>query len=149
LKQAIAKHNLLDNSFWLVVDDGSENKGKVKLFVKQNPTIKYKIAQKNIPYSNSMIEAVIKQLKYRYLNKKEFDTIEELIEAFTIAVEVYNNRPRKIHLGKTPLQVLNGDEVNLAEYAALKEQTRTERLEENRNFNCLKHLYALPKFNGM
>jgi putative transposase len=70
LKQAITKHHLLDKSFWLVTDDGSENKGEVKCFVKENPNIKHKIAQKNIPYSNSMIESVIKQLKYRYLPKK-------------------------------------------------------------------------------
>ncbi len=149
LKQAIAKHNLLDKPFWLVVDDGSENKGEIKLFVKQNPNINYKIAQKNIPYSNSMIEAAIKQLKFRYLTKKEFDSIEELTLAIANAVEIYNNRPRKIHLGKTPLQVLNGDEVNLADYAELKEQTRKKRIEENRNFNCLKHLYAMPEFNRL
>lgn len=148
LKQVINKHNLLDKPFWLVTDDGSENKGEVKLFVKENPNIKHKIAQKNIPYSNSMIESIIKQLKYRYLQKKEFNSLEELTKALTIAVEAYNNRPRKIHLGKTPLQVLNGDEVDLADYAVLKEQTRMERIEENRNFNCLKHLYSLHQFTS-
>jgi len=142
LKEAITKHNLLDKPFWLVTDDGSENKGEVKIYVKDNPNIKHKIAQLNIPYSNSMIEAVIKQLKYRYLKKKEFDSIEELIEALTIAIEIYNNRPRKIHLGKTPLQVLDSDEVDLAKYAALKKQVRKERIEENQNFSCLKSLYA-------
>ncbi len=148
LQEAIDKHHLLDKSFWLVTDDGSENKGEVRRFVKKHPKIKHKIAQKNIPYSNSMIEAVIKQLKYRYLKKKEFDSIEGLIEALSNVVEIYNNRPRKIHLGKTPLQVLYGDEVDVADYANLKEQTRKERIEENRNFNCLKHLYTSFDFKN-
>ena len=51
--------------------------------------------------------------------------------------------PRKIHLGKTPLQVLDGDEVDLAEYATLKKQVRKERIEENQSFSCLKSLYTV------
>ena len=89
-----------------------------------------------------MVEAVIKQLKYRYLKKKEFDSLDELTNALNIAVETYNHRPRKIHLGKTPLQVLNGDEVDVSEYAQLKELTRMQRIEENKNFNCLKAFYT-------
>jgi len=34
--------------------------------------------------------------------------------------------------------VLDSDEVDLAEYAALKKQVRKERIEENQNFSCLK-----------
>ena len=142
LKQAIANHQLLAKPCWLVTDDGSENKGEVKVFVVQHPNIKHKIAQKNIPYSNSMVEALIKQLKYRYLKKKEFDSMDELTNALNIAVETYNHRPRKIHLGKTPLQVLSGDEVDVTEYAQLKELTRLQRIEENKNFNCLKAFYT-------
>jgi len=39
--------------------------------------------------------------------------------------------------------VLDSDEVDLAEYAALKKQVRKERIEENQNFSCLKSLYAV------
>jgi len=143
LKETIAKHSLSDHEFWLVTDDGSENKGDVREYLKQYPNIKHKIAQLNIPYSNSMIEAAIKQIKYRYLKKREFDSLEELSTALAIAVEQYNNRPRKIHLGKTPLQVLAGDEQDVWEFKAIREQFRQQRLEENRQFKCLKTSYTL------
>jgi hypothetical protein len=146
-KQAISNHALLEKSFWLVTDDGSENKGEVSAFIKLHPNIKHKIAQKNIPFSNSMIESVIKQLKYNYLKKKEYDSLEELREAINTAIEIFNHRPRKIHLGKTPIQVLHGDEVDLKEFTALKEQVRKERIEENRNFNCMKQFYHLVEYN--
>jgi|GEM_PF-3791552 putative transposase len=142
LQETMVRHDLAGKDFWLVTDDGSENKGEVKEYLKLHPNIKHKIAQLNIPYSNSMIEAAIKQLKYRYLKKKEFDTITGLSAAIKIAIEEYNNRPRKIHLGKTPLQVLAGEEQDIWEFNEFKEQNRKRRLEENRQFKCLKISYA-------
>ena len=141
LKETMMNHNLTEKSFRLITDDGSENKGEVRQFLKSQPLICHQIAQKDISYSNSMIESIIKHLKYRYLPKFSFDSVEELTNALNIAIEEYNNRPRKLHLGKTPLQVLHGNTITSEEYALLKEATRKERIEENRNFNCLKAFY--------
>ena len=104
------------------------------------PLIKHHIAQITIDFSNSMIEAVIKQLKYRYLKTDEFDSLEHLTECVNEAIIIYNNRPRKIHLGKTPLQVLHGDMPCKTELAELMDNMRQKRLEENRAFNCLRVL---------
>lgn len=141
LQTSIKTHNLINTPFKLVTDDGSENKGYVKQFIKLMPNITHLIAQKDITQSNSMIEAVNKQLKYRYFSKKEYQSIEEFIIDCNNAITTYNNRPRKIHIGQSPLQVLNGNEFTLFEYTLLKDKTRKERIIENQNFNCLKAFY--------
>jgi putative transposase len=53
----------------LISDDGSENYGPVKAFIEnsQYPAIQHLIAQRDIEFSNSMIEAANKQLKYQFL----------------------------------------------------------------------------------
>lgn len=141
LKDVLTQHNLYHKSFRLITDDGSENKGEVSQFLKTQSQINGQIAQKDITYSNSMIESIIKQLKYRYLTKFTFDSVEELISELNNAIVEYNNRPRKLHFGQTPMQVLNGHEIHIEEYNLLKENAREERIEENRNFNCLKAFY--------
>ena len=105
------------------------------------PHITHQIAQITIDFSNSMIESVIKQLKYRYLKTDEFESIEQLTDFVYEAIIIYNNRPRKIHLGKTPLQILNEDEQCKTELKTLMEQLREKRIEENKEFKCLKVMY--------
>jgi len=51
----------------LITDEGSENAGPVRQLVAHYSSIKHLIAQRDIEFSNSMIEAVNKQLKYRFL----------------------------------------------------------------------------------
>jgi hypothetical protein len=50
-----------------MVDDGSENKGNVSKSI-ENQEIKYRlwITQKDIHFSNSMVEGVNKIMKYHY-----------------------------------------------------------------------------------
>jgi putative transposase len=139
LKSALDEHGV--SECWLVTDDGSENKGEVKKYLRGKPAIKHKIAQQDIPHSNSMVEAVIKVLKYRHLKNRHFKNLNQLKKALAKAVQEYNNRPRKIHLGKTPLEVLSGDFPDTNELRELKVQARQKRLEQNRNFNCLKAFY--------
>lgn len=141
LKSVINKHELDKKPFMLLTDDGSENKGAVKQYTSSNKNIDHRIGQITIDFSNSMIESVIKQIKYRFLKKKTFKNFEELSSALNTAVENYNTRPRKMHLGKTALEVFNGQETDLSELKERKEQARLKRLEDNRIFNCLKAYY--------
>ena len=62
LKTVCEKYNLYYKPLWLMCDDGSENKGEVNNFLLQ-PGIEMKrvIAQIEISYSNSMVEAVNKK----------------------------------------------------------------------------------------
>lgn len=53
----------------LITDGGAENYGPITIWANaaQHPTIQHLIAQQDIVFSNSMIEAANKQLKYRFL----------------------------------------------------------------------------------
>lgn len=56
----------------LLTDDGLENYGEVKKWIEvsDNPKINHVIGQVDIHFSNSMIEAANKQLKYRFISSK-------------------------------------------------------------------------------
>ncbi|MBE8225273.1 transposase, partial [Leptospira borgpetersenii] len=94
----------------LLCDDGSENQGAVNGFLDQpNLFIKKLIAQVDISYSNSMIEAVNKKMKYEFLFPKNPISFEEVINTLKDAVPGYNSRPSGVLFGFSPLQVLNGE----------------------------------------
>ncbi|MBN8702788.1 MAG: hypothetical protein J0M08_06970 [Bacteroidetes bacterium] len=73
---------------------------------------------------------------------KVFKDRGELLTAIDNTVEQYNNRPKQIHFANTPLEVLGGVEIDFAEMRQNNEQARKDRLEENRNFKCLKMIYT-------
>lgn len=58
--------NGLKQDIDFIVDGGSENKAEVDSLI-QNSNINKIIAQKDIVFSNSMVEAVNKRIKYDFL----------------------------------------------------------------------------------
>ena len=68
LKQACIDNDLFDNNTELIVDGGSENKGAVDGFILSHENWKKLIAQKDIIFSNSIVEAVNKIMKRAYID---------------------------------------------------------------------------------
>ncbi len=122
----------------LMTDDGSENYGSVKDFIgsSENPTIQHIIAQKDIEYSNSMVEAAHKNLKYRFLYHKNIPDYKALCEYLPQAVEDYNNRPHAVLDGLTPLEVLNGATVNTTLLSTEMKAAQQARLTANKAQQC-------------
>lgn len=122
----------------LITDDGCENYGPVKDLIacSENPVINHIIAQRDIEFSNSMIEAANKQIKYRFLYHRhipDFDALEKYVQA---AVEDYNNRPHHVLNGLTPLEVLNGKVLDPTFYHHRVAAAKANRVEENRKAKC-------------
>ncbi|MDP2384974.1 MAG: DDE-type integrase/transposase/recombinase [Bacteroidota bacterium] len=139
LKKAIADNNLEDVYFDYLTDDGSENKGLVKEFIATQPNIKHLIAQTDkAPYSNSMIESVIKYFKNDILLRKSFVTLEDLITAVEEGVTTYNNRNRRFLNCGTPNDFYFGNEPNEDEYKVLYKESAKLRIQKNKEYNCLK-----------
>jgi len=93
----------------LITDGGSENKGALENFVTMSHDhIKKLVAQTDISFSNSMIEAVNKRLKYDYLFTRDFLDFEETEKFLRFAIDEYNNKPHGSLYGLTPKEVFEG-----------------------------------------
>lgn len=139
LKKAIRDNNLEKVHFDYLTDDGSENKYHVKDFIATQPNIKQLIAQSDIaPYSNSMIESVIKYFKNDILLRKPFATLDELIAAVEEGVITYNKRNRRFLNCGTPNDFYFGNEPNEDEYKILYKESTKLRIQKNKEYNCLR-----------
>lgn len=88
----------------LIVDGGTENQGSAKEYLLTiNDFIQMKIAQKDIIFSNSIIEACNKTLKYHYLYRRNIKNTAELKTHLEYAVHEFNHTlPNAQILGLTP-----------------------------------------------
>ena len=95
----------------LIVDGGSENNNSIVDEYINSPVISIKkiIAQRDIIFSNSMVEAVNKIVKYRSLFLENIPDIHALQRHLEKFVPVYNDiRPHCSLKGLTPSEVLEG-----------------------------------------
>jgi putative transposase len=127
----------------LISDDGSENYGPVKSFIEnsQYPSIQHLIAQRDIEFSNSMIEAANKQLKYRFLYHHHIVDYDALVKYVEQSVNDYNNRPHHVLHGLTPLEVLQGKIPSPHAYTEQSLQSKANRLIENKKIKCCYHSF--------
>jgi len=117
----------------LIVDGGSENNNRhVEAYLASVPVRKL-IARVDVSFSNSMIEAVNKILKYRYLFRNLIPDLEHLQEAVASAVLDYNARPHYALHGLTPDEAYQGKVFDEAEYRQRLRLARAQRLLANRS----------------
>jgi hypothetical protein len=119
---------------FLISDDGSENYGPVKGFIENRryPSIQHLIAQRDIEFSNSMIEAANKQLKYRFLYHHHIADYDALVKYVEQSVNDYNNRPHHVLHGLKPLEVLQGKIPSPHTYSKQSQQSKATRFIENK-----------------
>ncbi|WP_315814202.1 integrase core domain-containing protein [Paraflavitalea speifideaquila] len=122
----------------LITDDGSENYGPVSAITSSDlpPIIEHLIAQQDIEFSNSMIEAVNKQLQYRFLYHRSIPDFAALQKIILQAIEDYNNRPHAALNGLTPLEVLHGKRYDKATYHQQVNAARAHRIAQNKRTSC-------------
>ena len=114
-----------------------ENKGAVDEGIINEPLFINKlIAQKDIIFSNSMIEAVNKRLKYEFLYTKEYTDINELQRNFENVVETMNYLPRAVLYGLSSDEVFNGAIPNKYLYSLQMYNAKIERKKANLNLSC-------------
>jgi len=124
---------------FLMSDGGSENDNSViaEFLDDKRKKIIQLIAMRDIEFSNSMIEAVNRVIKYRYLRYQNITTIKALSEAVLLAVADYNNKCPHIGIkGLTPLQVLQAGRVYKVDFSEKIKAAMKNRIEENRRANC-------------
>jgi putative transposase len=123
----------------LVFDGGPENNNdEMKAFVdKEGVRINPLIALKDIPYSNSLIEAQNKLFKYRYLFRQEYEDIHGLRKVFSENVRDYNYiRPHLSLAGYTPFEAYSGMTGLQYIWKEQIQEARRERLRVNSEEIC-------------
>ncbi len=94
------------------------------------------VAQRDIIFSNSMVEAINKILKYRFLFQHNIPNYESTIKHLNNFIPIYNNHPHSALGGRMPEEVLKGIELNKKEYTMHFKDAQKKRIEENRVVWC-------------
>lgn len=143
----IAIKELLQNAYLkykpdkvqLLSDGGSENVNTVVSDFTYSNHIKHLIAQKDVSFSNSMIEAINKIIKHQFLYHKQIPERNCLESVLKRTVFIYNTvRPQMSLQGNTPIQTFEGKPMNFSIYSQRFQSQKTIRIKENRKSRCQK-----------
>jgi putative transposase len=121
----------------LLVDDGGENKGSLREYADRNREIVLLlIAQKDIQFSNSMVESANRTLKNQYLRDREFASLESLQVFLDEYRKDFNSRNLHALKGLTPMEVLSGQVPCSMRFVTEMAQAKRLRIEKNQAHNC-------------
>ncbi|MGD0838661.1 MAG: integrase core domain-containing protein [Polyangia bacterium] len=131
---AAGKHMVFAGLPRLFADSGIENINGAVDDTLFSACLERVLAQVEVAYSNSMIEAFWRSLKHQWLYLNALDSIERLRSLVKFFVEEYNTRmPHSAFAGQTPDEMYFGTGVDLpAQLAAARSKARGERLAANR-----------------
>jgi transposase InsO family protein len=116
----------------LIVDGGPENNNAlVEAFIKE-AHIRKLIARVDVLHSNSMIEAVNKTLKYRYIFPSNIPDLEHVPEVVERSVIDYNDRPHYALSGLTPNKTYEGHRFDKDAYRTAIVDAQAKRQQLNR-----------------
>jgi len=128
-------HQKLDakpTNLFILTDDGTENQQ-----LKSILETKHLIAQKDIQFSNSMIESVNKVIKHQFLLPLKLQNSHNFIQKLTEIIHLYNHvRPQLILGGNTPSETYDGKTTDLNQYKDHFATAKAERIAKNKNPNC-------------
>lgn len=130
-----------NDSAQLIVDGGTENNCNAEMDYVGQPTISIKhiIAQQDIEFSNSIVEAVNKVMKYNYLFKEDIPDFETLEKKLSFYVDNYNSRPHSSLDGLTPDEAYQGILLDKAKVKIRFQYAWSARLSENNLTRCKTH----------
>jgi putative transposase len=135
LLDALKKENVSDPAVLLITDGGPENNLKVFLEELQLP-MEHRRALVDVHYSNSMIEATNKTVKYNYLYRKEIQNGGQLVAAMEWSVNNFNDRPHVSHRGLTPNERQKNILLDRAQLTQNIKQATSERKMQNKIQRC-------------
>jgi putative transposase len=138
LQEAYLKHKS-KALITFVTDGGVENvNNTVQEFLNTtNQDIKHLIAQKDIPFSNSKIEAFNKIIKHQFLLPRNLEDRKQLIKALAEDVPVYNTIRQQYSLqGNTPSETFSGKSLYINHYKTHFDSQKILRITQNQQNRC-------------
>nr|WP_299780832.1 integrase core domain-containing protein [uncultured Formosa sp.] len=137
LQNAYLKHKPKLTLF--LTDGGSENINTYvsSVIYASSGNLKHKIAQRDVRFSNSMIEAFNKVLKYQFLYPIPINSRTKLETVLNHVIETYNlQRPQLTLNGNTPFEVYNGSPIDFSTYSDKFKAQIQYRIAQKRNISC-------------
>ena len=141
LREATLQHQ--PNRLQFLTDGGSENVNQVVHHFINRPTIpiEHIIAQKDVAFSNSMVEALNKIIKHQFLFPKVIDNRTQLEKKLAECVPVYNTiRPQMSLGGNTPQETFKGLSIDFSRYSQSFNKQSVYRRVQNKGNDCKKCL---------
>jgi hypothetical protein len=122
----------------VVADSGVENVNEEVNALFDIGPLRRVLAQVEVSFSNSMIEAFWRSLKHQWLYLNSLDSIERLRTLVEFYVEQHNTQmPHAAFSGQTPDEMYFGTAAQLpTELAAARDLARAARLAANRGLSC-------------
>jgi putative transposase len=135
---AASKHLVSAGRPVLYADSGIENVNGVVDATLLSACLERVLAQVEVTFSNSMIEAFWRSLKHQWLYLNALDSVERLRPLVAFYVDQHNTQmPHAAFSGQTPDEMYFGTAANLpTELAVTRQLARTARLATNRGFSC-------------
>lgn len=133
------KHQPQNLKVDLIVDGGPENVNSIvdNFINTKGINIHKSIALKDILFSNSLVEAANKILKYRYLYLRPVEDFAALVKAVDLAVHDFNAlRPHGKLSGYTPDEMYSSASSGLPDYSAHIAEARVNRRLRNQENQC-------------
>jgi Integrase core domain len=101
------------------------------------PDLDHLIAQKDIPFSNSRIEAFNKIIKHQFLLPRNLEDRKQLINALAEDIPAYNTiRPQLSLQGNTPTETFSGKQLNINLYKTHFDNQKIVRISQNQQNKC-------------
>ncbi|WP_298900943.1 DDE-type integrase/transposase/recombinase [uncultured Psychroserpens sp.] len=122
-----------------LTDGGSENVNTTVSNFINNPEIpiEHFIAQKDVIFSNSMVEALNKVIKHQFLFPKDIANSNQLNKILNKSVEIYNHiRPQMSLGGNSPQETFNGITIDISKYTQNFNEHKTLRRQLNKKNIC-------------
>ena len=138
LQEAYLKYKS-KTSITLVTDGGVENVNNTvqEFLITTNHDIKHLIAQKDIPFSNSRIEAFNKIIKHQFLLPRYLENRKQLINALAEDVPIYNTiRPQLSLQGNTPAETFLEKPMDINHYKTHFDNQKIVRITQNQQNRC-------------
>lgn len=102
-----------------------------------NNDIKHLIAQRDIPFSNSKIEALNKIIKHQFLLPQNLENRKQLINTLAGDVPTYNTiRPQYSLQGNTLEETFGGKPIAANSYKTHFAEQKTQRIVINQQNKC-------------
>ena len=135
---AASKHIVCAGQPLVYVDSGIENVNSAVDAALFSACLNRILAQVDVAYSNSMIEAFWRSLKHQWLYLNSLDSIERLRVLVEFFVQQHNTQmPHPAFSGQTPDEMYFGTAVDLpTQLAEARNTARAERLALNRAMTC-------------